>query len=94
MKRRIGAVAVAAVLGTALAGCSMPEVQIKESPGVSLTADKAPAQLVGQVLSKGPNSEESAPASATALTWHPGGYPGNLAYSPELWEWMFSLACT
>jgi sugar phosphate isomerase/epimerase len=23
--------------------------------------------------------------------WHPDGYPGNLAYSPELWEWMFSL---
>ncbi|GAA4909000.1 hypothetical protein GCM10023334_007000 [Nonomuraea thailandensis] len=24
-------------------------------------------------------------------SWHPDGYPGNLAYSPELWEWMFSL---
>lgn len=23
--------------------------------------------------------------------WHPDSYPGNLAYSPELWEWMFSL---
>jgi sugar phosphate isomerase/epimerase len=23
--------------------------------------------------------------------WHPDGYPGNLAYSPELWQWMFSL---
>lgn len=23
--------------------------------------------------------------------WHPDGYPGNLAYSPEFWEWMFSL---
>ena len=23
--------------------------------------------------------------------WHPDGYPGNLAYSPELWDWMFSL---
>ena len=23
--------------------------------------------------------------------WHPDGYAGNLAYSPELWEWMFSL---
>jgi sugar phosphate isomerase/epimerase len=22
--------------------------------------------------------------------WHPDGYPGNLAYSPELWEWMFT----
>jgi sugar phosphate isomerase/epimerase len=21
--------------------------------------------------------------------WHPDGYPGNLAYCPELWEWMF-----
>ncbi len=23
--------------------------------------------------------------------WHPDGYPANLAYSPELWEWMFGL---
>jgi sugar phosphate isomerase/epimerase len=23
--------------------------------------------------------------------WHPDGYPANLAYSPELWEWMASL---
>jgi sugar phosphate isomerase/epimerase len=23
--------------------------------------------------------------------WHPDGYPGNIAYSPELWEWMFAL---
>jgi sugar phosphate isomerase/epimerase len=23
--------------------------------------------------------------------WHPDGYPGNIAYSPELWEWMFTL---
>jgi sugar phosphate isomerase/epimerase len=23
--------------------------------------------------------------------WHPDGYPGNLAYSPELWEWMISI---
>jgi len=23
--------------------------------------------------------------------WHADGYPGNLAYSPELWEWMFDL---
>ncbi|MCW2985867.1 MAG: sugar phosphate isomerase/epimerase [Conexibacter sp.] len=23
--------------------------------------------------------------------WTPDGAPGNLAYSPELWEWMFSL---
>lgn len=24
-------------------------------------------------------------------SWHPDSYPGNLAYSPELWEWMFDL---
>jgi sugar phosphate isomerase/epimerase len=23
--------------------------------------------------------------------WHPDGYPANLAYSPELWEWMTDL---
>ena len=29
--------------------------------------------------------------NCTMEGWHPDGYPGNLAYSPELWEWMFSL---
>lgn len=23
--------------------------------------------------------------------WHPDGYPGNLAYSPELWDWLGDL---
>jgi sugar phosphate isomerase/epimerase len=23
--------------------------------------------------------------------WHPDGYPANLAYSPELWDWIFGL---
>ncbi len=23
--------------------------------------------------------------------WHPDGYPGNLAYSPELWRWLETL---
>ncbi|GAA2141517.1 sugar phosphate isomerase/epimerase family protein [Actinomadura napierensis] len=23
--------------------------------------------------------------------WHPDGYPANLAYSPELWDWMATL---
>jgi sugar phosphate isomerase/epimerase len=23
--------------------------------------------------------------------WHPDGYPGNLAYSPELWDWLETL---
>jgi sugar phosphate isomerase/epimerase len=23
--------------------------------------------------------------------WHPDGHPGNLAYSPELWDWMFEF---
>jgi sugar phosphate isomerase/epimerase len=23
--------------------------------------------------------------------WHPDGYPGNLAYSPQLWDWMAEL---
>ena len=23
--------------------------------------------------------------------WHPDGYPANLAYSPELWDWLTDL---
>ncbi|WP_200847083.1 hypothetical protein [Microbacterium sp. 18062] len=23
--------------------------------------------------------------------WYPDGYPGNIAYSPEVWEWMIAL---
>jgi hypothetical protein len=23
-------------------------------------------------------------------SWHPDGYPGNLAYLPELWDWLIA----
>jgi hypothetical protein len=26
--------------------------------------------------------------------WHPDRDPGNLAYSAELWEWIFELGLT
>ena len=51
------------------AACSAPKTDTSsQSPGVSEAADAALAKIQGQVLSKGPNGEDPAPASEAALT--------------------------
>jgi ribose transport system substrate-binding protein len=51
------------------AACSAPKTDTgSQSPGVSAAADAALAKIQGQVLSKGPNGENPAPASEAELT--------------------------
>jgi ribose transport system substrate-binding protein len=51
------------------AACSAPKTDTgTQSPGVSQAADAALAKIQGQVLSKGPNGEDPAPASEAELT--------------------------
>jgi ribose transport system substrate-binding protein len=51
------------------AACSAPKTDTSsQSPGVSQAADAALAKIQGQVLSKGPNGEDPAPASGAELT--------------------------
>lgn len=69
MKRAPRVAAAAAALSVALAGCSFPSTTVRaETPAVSEVAVAALADIRGQVLSKGPNGEDPAPASVAELT--------------------------
>jgi len=77
----------------ALLGCSLVGTFIGRDPSRSVGEN---VKLAGKEL---PPLVEYAGERGVRLIvencpmegWHPDGYPGNLAYSPELWEWMFSL---
>src|SRR6185312_8687985 len=77
----------------ALLGCSLVGTFIGRDPNRSVGEN---VKLAGKEL---PPLVEYAGERGVRLIvencpmegWHPDGYPGNLAYSPELWEWMFSL---
>lgn len=68
MKRPVRSIAVAALLATALAGCAFPGGSQTLAKPTSTVADRALADLAGQVFSKGPNGETAAPPSAADLT--------------------------
>jgi sugar phosphate isomerase/epimerase len=77
----------------ALLGCPTVGTFIGRDPTLSV-ADNL--QLAGKVFA--PLVDRAGEAGVKLIIencvmegWHPDGYPGNLAYSPELWEWMFSL---
>jgi ribose transport system substrate-binding protein len=61
--------AVVVLLWLTAAGCSFPTAPTsEEEPGVSQVAEAKLAELEGQVLSKGPNGEDPAPAEVANLT--------------------------
>ena len=66
---------------------------IGRDPGLSVVenlreGEKILPELVGYAADRG---VKIVIENCVMEGWHPDGYPGNLAYSPELWEWMFSL---
>jgi ribose transport system substrate-binding protein len=74
MRQRTGSLRVAASAAVAavtltVSGCSAAgTTENRESSGVSKHAEDALAKIQGQILSKGPNGEEPAPASQADLT--------------------------
>ena len=69
MIRRTTLFAVATAIALATAGCSpAASTTTTQDAGVSAKADEALARIKGQVLSKGPNGEEPAPASVAELS--------------------------
>jgi sugar phosphate isomerase/epimerase len=76
-----------------LLGVSMVGTFIGRDNSLSVTdnlllGEKVLPDLVGYASDRGVKLVvENCPMEG----WHPDGYPGNLAYSPELWEWMFDL---
>lgn len=74
-------------------GCPTVGTFVGRDPGLPVAANMRLAESVFPPL-----AEYAARSGVTIViencvmkSWHPDGYPGNLAYSPELWEWMFTL---
>lgn len=69
MLRRLRWVATLAIVTVGLTACSSEDAEVsEESTEISTHADKALAELEGQVLAKGPRGEEPKPASVADLT--------------------------
>lgn len=84
---------LACVDAAALLGCPTVGTFVGRDPAKSVAenlrdAEQVFAPLVDRAGAKG---VKIVIENCVMEGWHPDGYPGNLAYSPELWEWMFDL---
>ncbi len=84
---------LALVDAAALLGCPTVGTFIGRDPGRTVAQNLAEAEKVFAPLvdRAGEKGVKLVIENCVMEGWHPDGYPGNLAYSPELWEWMFSL---
>ena len=82
-----------AVDAAALLGVETVGTFIGRHPGLSVKENVALAEkeLPPLVEYAGERGVKIIIENCVMEGWHPDGYPGNIAYSPELWEWMFSL---
>ena len=92
-REAINAHVVRAIDAAALLGCPTVGTFIGRDPTQTVAenlraAEKLFAPIVDHAGEKG---VKVVIENCVMEGWHPDGYPGNLAYSPELWEWMFSL---
>jgi sugar phosphate isomerase/epimerase len=74
-------------------GCPTVGTFVGRHPGRSVVDNLADAEQVFAPLvdHAGERGVKVIVENCVMEGWHPDGYPGNLAYSPELWEWMFSI---
>ena len=84
---------LACIDAAALLGCPTVGTFVGRDPSKSVVANLAEAEEVFKPLvdSAGQQGVKLIIENCVMEGWHPDGYPGNLAYSPELWEWMFSI---
>ena len=84
---------LACIDAAALLGCPTVGTFVGRDPGRSVAQNLAEAAIVFAPLVEraGESGVKIVIENCVMEGWHPDGYPGNLAYSPELWEWMFSL---
>jgi sugar phosphate isomerase/epimerase len=92
-RRAINDHVVACIEAAALLGCPSVGTFIGRDPGKTVAENLADAEGVFRPLVDlaGRRGVGLIIENCPMEGWHPDGYPGNLAYSPELWEWMFSL---
>ena len=84
---------LACIDAAALLGCPTVGTFVGRDPSKSVSANLAEAEEVFKPLvdAAGQRGVKLIIENCVMEGWHPDGYPGNLAYSPELWEWMFSI---
>ncbi len=84
---------LACIDAAALLGCPTVGTFVGRDPGKSVADNLREAEKVFDPLVSraGEKGVKLVIENCVMEGWHPDGYPGNLAYSPELWEWMFDL---
>jgi len=84
---------LACIRAASLLGCPTVGTFVGRDPSKSVSANLAEAEEVFKPLvdTAGQHGVKLIIENCVMEGWHPDGYPGNLAYSPELWEWMFSI---
>ena len=92
-REEIAAHVIHAIDAAALLGVETVGTFIGRHPGLSVKENIALAEktLPRLIDHAGERGVKIVIENCVMEGWHPDGYPGNLAYSPELWEWMFSL---
>jgi len=84
---------LACIDAAALLGCPTVGTFVGRDPSKPVAENLAEAERVFAPLvdRAGDKGVKLVIENCVMEGWHPDGYPGNLAYSPELWEWMFSI---
>jgi sugar phosphate isomerase/epimerase len=84
---------LACIDAAALLGCPTVGTFVGRDPSKTVAENLREAEEVFAPLvdHAGQKSVKLIVENCVMEGWHPDGYPGNLAYSPELWEWMFSI---
>jgi sugar phosphate isomerase/epimerase len=83
---------LACIDAAAVLGCSTVGTFVGRHPGRSVAENLRDAEEVFKPLvdRAGERGVKLIIENCVMEGWHPDGYPGNLAYSPELWEWLFA----
>lgn len=89
----INAYVQSGVRAAGLLGCPTVTTLVGRDPTRSIVENIEDAERIFLPMAEaaGDAGIRIAIENAVMEDWHPDGYPGNLAYSPELWEWLASI---
>lgn len=92
-RESINAHVLRCIEAAALIGCPTVGTFVGRDPALTVAENLRAAESVFEPLvdTAGERGVKLMVENCVMEGWHPDGYPGNLAYSPELWEWMFEL---
>lgn len=92
-RQGVNAYVLAGVRAAAMLGCPTVTTLVGRDPARSILQNLDDAEEVFLPMAEVAHDAgvRIAIENAVREDWHPDGYPGNLAYSPELWEWLASI---